>query len=112
MYMQWWYGIIANSLFFTSMWALSTKYLSVGYQSKLQIVVLPLVYIINIWYGRSVLIASEHQVSLFVVTLISISSSIILSLIFSKVLLSQTINTQQIIGCALIIGGIVLTQYK
>ena len=110
--MKWWYGVFINALFFQSMWALSTKYMSADQQSKLQIIVLPIVFILNVWYGRSVMMASTSQVSLFVVTLVSISSSIIISIIFSKCLLAQSITINQLIGGALIVSGIVLTQYK
>lgn len=108
--MRWWYGILMNSFFFTTMWALSTKYLNQSQQFKLQLLVLPIIYLLNVWYGKSVAIANSTNTPYFFVTLLSVSISALLSLLFTSTLLNGQVTPIQISGGVLVVIGLVIMQ--
>ncbi|MDP4127811.1 MAG: hypothetical protein Q8912_12830 [Bacillota bacterium] len=106
--MRWWYGVLANGLFWTSLWAVSTKYLTQSQQYWLQILVLPLSYFLNVWYGKSVAIAGSNNIPFFMLTLFSVSLNALLSFTFSTVLLQQRVTMTEIAGGFIVIVGLII----
>jgi multidrug transporter EmrE-like cation transporter len=107
--LPWYIGISANSFLFVSIWAITTKYVpTVKGQFILQIAFLPLVYLVNVWYGKSVSVAAAGGVTLFVVTVFSTVISFLLSLAVGFIWLKQPVSWIQLIGAGMVLGGVVL----
>jgi drug/metabolite transporter (DMT)-like permease len=111
--MTWWYGIAAASLFFSSVWAFSAKFLTTNRQVFIsQVVLIPVMYLMNAWYSKSVVLATNQKVPLFIVQMLNVSLSAIITFVLGMLLLKQHPSSLQIIGGIVVVVVVVLLNVK
>ncbi len=99
----------ASGVFFPVFWAGTTLLAPEAKMWTVQLVALPLIYGINLWFASSVSRATHSHVLFAMVMLLQISISAMTSLGMSRVLGQQT-TMLQLVGVFLAVAGLVLIQ--
>lgn len=111
--MIWWYGVAFNSVFFTGMWVLTARFLhSNTSMLRAQLIAIPVIFLVNLWYSKSVSLATSQHVSIFVVTMLSVVLDAFLSLILGYAFLHQRPGMIQFLGGVIALVGIVMLNLK
>ena len=109
MNIPWWVGVAANGVFFPVFWVGTMLLVPEAKMWAVQLMALPLVYGMNLWFAYSVSRATHSHVLFAMVMLIEISISALTSLGMGRVL-GQHVTMLQLVGVTLAVGGLILMQ--
>ena len=100
--------MVVNNVFFSAIGGLLARF-----QTSIWLKVLwlsPAIVAVNIIYMYSVANATNHRVSLVTISIISVFIGMISSALIGALALQQGINTWKIIGMALVLVGVFVSQ--